>query len=339
VLTERGRRALDGIALGDSITLDPHKWLYQPYECGCLLVRDGEALRAAFEISSDYLRDAEPASGEVNFADLGLQLSRSSRAFKLWLSLRTFGLDAFRAAIDECLDLAEIARRRIEASDRLELVAPPSLGTICFRRTDGDDETLTDGLVAALEASGLGFVSSTRVHGRPALRLCILNHTSTADDVEQVLAFLESAEPVAAGFVTERDAGVRPTLPLFARLEAGEAEALASLSTERRVAAGGTVVARWDTSRDFYVVERGTVDVTVDGATVATLRDGEFFGEVAALEWGAGFARARSATVVARVDVVLRVVDPDALVRLLAGAPRLEQELRLLAHDRLRRAR
>ncbi len=338
ILTDRGRRALDGIELGDSVTLDPHKWLYQPYECGCLLVRDGSALRGAFEISSDYLRDAEPTTDEVNFADLGIQLSRSSRAFKLWLSLRTFGLDAFRAAIDDCLDLTELARQYIDASPRLELASPPSLGTICFRRIGEDDELLTSGLVAALEASGLGFISSTRVHGRGALRLCILNHTSTAEDVTRVLAFLESAEPIVAAPLTERDTRVQAA-PLFARLEPDESDLLTSLSTERRAAAGETVVERWDTSRDFYVIERGTVDVTADGVTVATLSDGDFFGEIAALEWGAGFARARSATAVARDDVLLRVVNPAALAQLLAAAPRLERELRFLAHDRLRRAR
>lgn len=339
VLTDRGRHVLDGIELGDSVTLDPHKWLYQPYECGCLLVRDGGALRGAFEISSDYLRDAEPMTGEVNFADLGLQLSRSSRAFKLWLSLRTFGLDAFRTAIDRCLDLTELARLYIEQSALLELAAPPSLGTVCFRRIGDDDEMVTSGLVAALEASGLGFISSTRVHGRAALRLCILNHTSTAEDVISVLAFLESAQPApVAALMTERDVRVGAA-PLFARLEPGESDLLASLSTERRAAAGESVVERWETSRDLYVIERGTVDIMVDGVTVATLHAGDFFGEVAALEWGAGFARARSATAVARDEVLLRVVSPDALTQLLARAPRLERDLRLLAHDRLRRAR
>jgi glutamate/tyrosine decarboxylase-like PLP-dependent enzyme len=344
VLTERGRRALAGLGLADSITLDPHKWLYQPYECGCLLVRDVRALRAAFEISSDYLHDAEPANDEVNFADLGLQLSRTSRAFKLWLSLQTFGIDVFRGAIDECLDLAELAQEWIEASDRLELVAPPSLGTICFRRRGQDDEA-THGLVGALEASGLGFISSTRVHGRPALRLCILNHTTTADDVEQVLTFLESADPVDTASVTERDHLVEsdqrfgPRQPLFARLAPREALLLDSLSSRHSFAAGETVVERWEVNRDFYVVEEGTVDVKLEGEIAATLRAGEFFGEVAALEWGAGFARGRSATVVARDDVRLRVVGPAALAHLLAGAPRLERELRVSAHERLRRAR
>jgi len=76
-------------------------------------------LRHAFETQSDYLRDAEAGGGVVNFSDFGLQLTRTSRAFKLWLSLRTFGVDAFRAAIDRTLDLAQLARERIEASDVL----------------------------------------------------------------------------------------------------------------------------------------------------------------------------------------------------------------------------
>ena len=128
-------------------------------------------------------------------------------------------------------------------------------------------------------------------------------------------------------------------VPLFARLEPHEEQLLGSLATARQVAAGETIITRWETGRDLYVVERGTVDVVVDDTVVATLRGGELFGEVAALEWGAGFAPARSADVVARDDVRLRVIAPEALTRLLAAAPRLERELRLLAHDRLRRAR
>ena len=77
-LTERGRRALEGIELADSVTLDPHKWLYQPIECGCVLVREGHLLRQAFTIDPDYLADRK--SDEVNFSDLGLQLTRTARA-------------------------------------------------------------------------------------------------------------------------------------------------------------------------------------------------------------------------------------------------------------------
>src|SRR5262249_6816313 len=108
-LTERGRHQLAGMELADSISLDPHKWLYQPIEVGALLVRNGAALERGFQISPDYLGDAAPADREVNFSDRGLQLTRSCRALKLWISLRYFGVAAFRAAIDRCLDLAGYA--------------------------------------------------------------------------------------------------------------------------------------------------------------------------------------------------------------------------------------
>jgi CRP-like cAMP-binding protein len=128
-------------------------------------------------------------------------------------------------------------------------------------------------------------------------------------------------------------------MPLFARLTPDETWLVASLATVLEVPAGDAIVARWETNRDFFVVEEGTVDVLVAGVVVSTLGAGEFFGEVAALEWGGGFARSRSATVVARDDVRVQVLAPDALERLLAALPGLEREIRLIAHDRLRRAR
>jgi aromatic-L-amino-acid decarboxylase len=88
-LTERGSRLLAGIEQADSVTLDPHKWLYQPIECGCLLVRDGPQLKDAFTINPDYLADYK--SDEVNFSDLGLQLTRTARAIKIWLSFNYYG--------------------------------------------------------------------------------------------------------------------------------------------------------------------------------------------------------------------------------------------------------
>lgn len=205
ILTERGREALRGLEGADSITLDPHKWLYQPYEAGCLMVRHGQHLHDAFHVMPDYLQDtavagepAEPDAREVNFADRGLQLTRAARAIKIWLSLRTFGLDAFRDAIDRSLDLAEEAQDRIERSDTLELLTPAMLGTVCFRRTrpgatEDQLEDLNAALVQTLSDSGLGMISSTRIHGRYALKLCILNHRSRREDVDRVVGFLESS--------------------------------------------------------------------------------------------------------------------------------------------------
>ncbi len=109
-------------------------------------MREGSLLRSAFELVPDYLSEARAAEGETNFADLGLQLTRTSRALKVWVSIQTFGLDAFRAAIDRAIELAEHAAERVESSDSLELLRPPSLGIVCFRRRfDGRTRTRRSG--------------------------------------------------------------------------------------------------------------------------------------------------------------------------------------------------
>jgi aromatic-L-amino-acid/L-tryptophan decarboxylase len=203
VLTERGRAALAGIDGADSITLDPHKWLYQPFEAGCLLVRDGALLERAFHILPPYLQDtalphgsdsAAEAAREVNFADRGIQLTRSARVLKLWLSIQTFGVAAFRQTIDNCLDLAIFAEERIRAADRFELLTPARLGIVCFRRTAAgtaaERELLDRRALDELLASGQGMISSTRVRAEFALRLCILNHRTTRRDVRQILEAL-----------------------------------------------------------------------------------------------------------------------------------------------------
>jgi glutamate/tyrosine decarboxylase-like PLP-dependent enzyme len=199
ILTERGKGLLTGIELADSVTLDPHKWLYQPYECGCLIVRDGPLVSQAFHILPDYLQDTAVGGVEVNFADRGIQLTRAARALKLWLSLQYFGVDAFRSAIDRSLDLALHAEELIEASPELELLSPATLGVVCFRRHPAgiDDEPTLAALNADLDRrlaeSGVAEISSTRLDGRYALRICVLNFRSRAEDVERVLGWLENA--------------------------------------------------------------------------------------------------------------------------------------------------
>jgi aromatic-L-amino-acid/L-tryptophan decarboxylase len=196
VLTERGARCLRGIGRADSVVLDPHKWLFQPYEAGCLLVREPDLLRRAFHVLPDYLQDTAVRGGEVNFADLGVQLTRSARAIKIWFSLKYFGVEAFAAAIDRALDLAQLAADWISASAELELLAPATLGVVCFRRrVDGEEdaELANAELVRRLTVSGEGMISSTRLAGVYALRLCVLGHRSGRDDVERVLAWLADA--------------------------------------------------------------------------------------------------------------------------------------------------
>jgi glutamate/tyrosine decarboxylase-like PLP-dependent enzyme len=196
VLTVRGRELLTGIGGADSVTLDPHKWLFQPFEAGSLLVRRGWDLVDAFHIMPDYLQDAEvrrgalPDDGEVNFADRGPQLTRGSRALKIWLTVKTFGMDRIREAIEEGIRLAERAESRIRESSSLEVVTPAELGIVCFR--SGEGEAADAERVRRLSESGVGMISSTRVRGEYVLRLCILNHRTRWSDVEAVIQGLES---------------------------------------------------------------------------------------------------------------------------------------------------
>jgi len=210
VLTERGRASMRGIEQADSITLDPHKWLFQPFEAGCLLVRDGRRLDQAFQTSAEYLQDAQIAEAPlherpVNFMDRGIQLTRSARALKVWASLKYYGIGPFRDAIDLALDLAVHAQERIEGSPVLELLTPATLGIVCFRRVTGPSgERLTDErmienwnarIVRALADDGTALMSSTRVNGTYALRVCILSHRTRQADVDRVIDWIENAAP------------------------------------------------------------------------------------------------------------------------------------------------
>jgi len=199
VLTERGRILLDGIARADSVTLDAHKWLFQPFEAGCLLVRDVRHLERAFRVSPEYLQDTRLGEEHVNFGDRGLQLSRSFRALKVWMSIQTFGMAAFRRAVGNGIELADRAAAYVEASAELELLSPASLGVVCFRhRPDASDldeaalEALNEKVQARVIQDGVAMMSSTRLHGTYALRLCILSHATTWADVRETLEAIEA---------------------------------------------------------------------------------------------------------------------------------------------------
>jgi aromatic-L-amino-acid/L-tryptophan decarboxylase len=354
VLTERGRNQLAGIELADSITLDPHKWLYQPIEAGALLVRDGSLLRRAFEITPDYLKNVERISNEVNFSDLGVQLTRTCRAIKIWLSIHTFGVAAFRDTIDQCFDLIELAERRIQESPSLELMSRASLGIITFRRHPPgvDDEGTLDRinarLVAEVESGGEVLLSTTRVRGRLVVRLCVLNNSTTAAQVDRAVELIEALDidasaPVArrhegsdiqAGWLgrTQLDAEALRRLPLFESIDAAAADHVLQRAREHTAFAGQAIVQQWSGGRELYVLLSGGVNVLVEEQPVASLGPGDFFGEIAALDWGASYGRPRVADVVALRRCRMLVLDPDLvqwLMRVDAGvAFRIEQTAR-----------
>ncbi|HLK94263.1 MAG TPA: aminotransferase class I/II-fold pyridoxal phosphate-dependent enzyme [Nocardioidaceae bacterium] len=356
VLTKRGKAQLRGLERADSVTLDPHKWLYQPFECGAVLVREPGALERAFSVSPDYLADTAAQDAEVNFAARGLQLTRGSRALKLWMSLRTFGISAFRDAIDRTLDLALLAEQTVRADDRLELMMDATLGIICFRRRFPDVETEAEAafrnaaLVASVAESGIGMVSSTRLRGRYAIRLCVLNHSTTADDVLRVIDHVASASVGDQQPRMQLDAErflahppQRPRLevdhlrrhPLMVTLSEPGRRLVARVGKELRLPAGEVVVRRWASDRDFYLVLDGELRVDVDSAEARQLGAGDFFGELAARDWGSGFGYPRLATVTARSTVRLWQLPQESFGRLAASEAGFKEAVDAAARQRL----
>jgi glutamate/tyrosine decarboxylase-like PLP-dependent enzyme len=195
-ITARGRVALAGMERADSISLDPHKWLFQPIECGCVLLRDERNLPATFRSVPGYLRDSDLGAAEVNFRDHGIQLTRSFRALKLWMSIQYFGLDAFRAAVERGMELAEIAERRLRESGRWEILSPAAMGIVAFSyRIEGADGAESDAINRRIAersfADGYALLSTTVLRDRTVLRLCTINPRTSDADIASTIGRLE----------------------------------------------------------------------------------------------------------------------------------------------------
>ncbi len=191
-LLEDHRPLLRGWEQADSVTLDPHKWFYTPFECGCLLVRDGSNLRAAFGGDGAYMQDIP--RDETNFFAMGPELTRGARALKLWFVLRSHGTRALADCIRRDIEHARLAADRLAADPRIEILTPPRLSILTFgiRSADGGDETARR-LTSRLMQDGFVMLSSTLVGGRYAIRFCVANHRTTAQDVEDSVAAIRQA--------------------------------------------------------------------------------------------------------------------------------------------------
>lgn len=196
VLTAQGRHLLRGIDLADSLTLDPHKWFGQTFEAGGVLIRDGRRLGQTFALRPDYMQDVTPEEDEINFCDHGMALTRRFRALKIWLSVKVLGVGWFRALIDHCCRLAELAQALLKETGRFEILSPRQLSILCFRfvpegsRAGAELDPLNLTLAEELLATGRAFLSTTRLGGRVALRLCFVNWRTTAADVEEIVGLL-----------------------------------------------------------------------------------------------------------------------------------------------------
>ena len=190
-ISERGKFA--GLELANSISLDPHKWLYQP-DCGCLLYRSSQAAQKAFAHTGDYARSltADPVESFAFFEE-SLELSRRFRALKLWLSLRYHGLAAFRESIRKDLAQARRLADSIAKEPQMELLAPVALSAVCFRhrgtrQLSGEDlNRFNASLLKRVVERGRIYLSNATLHGKFCLRACIVNHRTTDADIDSVI--------------------------------------------------------------------------------------------------------------------------------------------------------
>jgi len=186
------RACFAGMDRADSLATDPHKWLFQPYDIGCTFVRRPGALLRTFAMAPEYLKDTAAAAGETGFGNLGPELSRRSRALKLWMTFRIHGAATLRDAIGRGIHLAEEAEGMIRhAGARLEVVTPARLAIVTFALR-GADAAAHEAVVRRISAEGFATLSTTRLRGRSVLRLCTLNPLTTTADlagtIERVLA-------------------------------------------------------------------------------------------------------------------------------------------------------
>jgi glutamate/tyrosine decarboxylase-like PLP-dependent enzyme len=196
-----------GLNRADSLSLDPHKWLYQPVDCGCLLYRNSADARRAFSHTGDYAKSLveDPLESFAYFEE-SIELSRRFRALKLWLSLRYHGLEKFRQAIRNDLQHAQLLSRLVASESELVLLAPVKLSAVCFRflppQAEADADALNRKILQRVVRRGKVYLSNATIHRKFSLRACFVNHRTTPDDVAQVIA-----EVLAVGRELSTEAG------------------------------------------------------------------------------------------------------------------------------------
>lgn len=184
-----------GLELADSLAIDPHKWLYQPIDCGCLLYRDLAMARQTFKYTGTYARQlsTDPIEGFAFFEE-SMELSRRCRALKLWLSLRYHGLESFRAAIGRDLEHAQQLARAVDSEPALQRLAPVELSAVCFRHrlspsaSEQQRNAFNLQLLKRLILRGKVYLSNAELQGKFCLRACIVNPMTTDADMDLVVS-------------------------------------------------------------------------------------------------------------------------------------------------------
>jgi aromatic-L-amino-acid/L-tryptophan decarboxylase len=207
------RAIFAGLAKADSISLDPHKWLYTPVDCGCLLFHDPTAARRAFVMEADYIKVHEQAEESFAFWDYGIELSRRFRALKVWLTLKYYGARRVADAIADDMAMAQYMAEQVQAAEDFELLAPVELSICCFRyrpprlrarleaakdheerdRINSELNRLNERIMHDVQRGGRAYLSNAMLRGKFALRACIINFRTTRADIDITVEVVRAA--------------------------------------------------------------------------------------------------------------------------------------------------
>ena len=198
-LVPSAKYVMDGCDRADSIVVNPHKWLFTPFDLSAFFSKRMDTVRTTFTLTPDYL-DTPESEQVKNLMDTGVQLGRRFRALKLWAVLRYFGSDGLRIRLEEHIRLAQLFANWIDASDDFERLAPVPLSVVCFRAnpkifSDNDQalSQLNNEILATVNASGQVFLSHTKVNGNYALRLAVGHIRTTEEHVSKAWELLRKA--------------------------------------------------------------------------------------------------------------------------------------------------
>ena len=181
-----------GLEMADSVAVDFHKWLYQPFEAGCVMVKNWQILKRAYFKKADYLDTSLEGVGRLDFNEHYFQLSRNAKALKIWMSVKAYGMTRIRKMIQKDIDLTHYLAEQIESSPDFEIKSRSNLAVACFRYVGDIEEEqeiarINQELIPVLERDGRVFVTGTRLNGEFVLRACIINHRKQESDIDFLL--------------------------------------------------------------------------------------------------------------------------------------------------------
>jgi len=193
---EKVAHLFKGIERADSVVVNPHKWMYVPFEAGGVLVKNPEHLRTTFSTIPDYLKSDQSGNERTDLMEYNLPLTKEFKALKVWMTLKTYGAAKIRETIAADISNAAYLAEKIKESPYLELMAPSPLSIVCFRYNPGrlsekEINKLNDRIVKKTEADGRVFLTGTKIKQKVALRVCFINHRTGEKHINYLLDTIE----------------------------------------------------------------------------------------------------------------------------------------------------